>query len=432
MVLQRVLRPPLAPTCRNQLLPPRYWFHMRLPMERRKFLELGALAGATATSQACAPSLPGTTSSPSLGDHELRRRLRFIDRIMGSVERASPRWLREHEPQPLSARDQIDARLTQSTIRSLLLTGSIGDLPVEERQHPEVVARLGQAAPEVDYALFGMMARLTMMPADEHDTIQRALRDDPDMVEQIGDCLDQDASDLGVPLRRRLHLRKLLRHVGWRLRRQTLSTVLDEYVGKVRRLAQSSAQSTAPAIAPAPPQVEIDRWSKELDMLVSFYAPTAPQPTKGATTAAPDLDGLAPKDTDPPATVGDPIDSEQAGAEADANTGEQGVAEPKNLNPSGTPPNRPQSPAVDTEQAPHRPQQSTYWTERAVDAKDLMKAGGITMGVGAGVAALSGGLLVVIPITSLVGLTVAAILLIAGLIVLSVGAARLGEAKKHL
>lgn len=393
-------------------------------MERRKFLELGALAGATATSQACAPSLPGATSPPSLGDRELRRRLRFIDRIMGSVEHASPRWLRDHDPRPLSARDQIDSRLTQSTIRSLLLTGSVGDLPVEERQHPEVVARLGQAAPEVDYALFGMMARLTMMPADEHDTIQRALRDDPDVVERIGDCLDQDAGDLGVPVRRRLHLRKLIRHVGWRLRRQSLSTVLDEYVGKVRRLTQSSA----PALAVAP-QPEIDQWSKELDLLVSFYAPTSPQPSTEA-AAAPDTSALAPEDTDPPTTDGKLDDADQAGAGADASTGEQ---EPKNLNAPATPPSRPQPSAVDTEQAPRRPlQPSIYWMTRATDARDLKRAGGITMGVGAGLAALSGGLVVVIPIGGLVGLTVAAILLIAGLIVLSVGAAKLRQTKKHL
>jgi len=385
-------------------------------MERRRFLELGALAGASATSQACAPSLHESTVPTEGGDFELRRRLRWLDRMMGSVEHVFPRLFHDHEPRELSTHEHADAQLTQSTFRSLLLMGSIGDLPEQERRHPEVTARLGHAAPEADYALLGMMARLSMMPADEHDTIQHALRDDPGIVDQIGDWMDQDARDLGVPLRRRLHLRKLLRHVGWRLRRQSLSTIVDEYASKVERIARAGSEGSTPELAAHTSQAEIERWSQQLAHLVSLYEPSP---------ASSELD--EPTTPEPDATTTEP----ETELETEPETDELNPF--LNVNASATPltPSPPETP--ETPEIPERSTRELAALQREnkiASARRTIKTGGITTGVGAGIALVSGLILLGIPIVGAIGLTVAAIALIAGLVILSVGAVRLRRAKQ--
>lgn len=375
-------------------------------MERRRFLELGALAGAGATSQACAP-MRASTAPAATSDRTLRQRLRWLDRLLGSVELVRPRILRDHVPRELSSHEQADVRLTQSTLRSLLLTGSIADLPEEQRCCSEVVTRLDRAAPEVDYAIFGMMTRLSRMPAEEHAGVQQALREDPSIVDEIGDFLDQDSRDLGVPLRRRLHMRTLIRHVGWRLQRQSLSTVLGEHLDKVERLTQRSARGSLALLPVRPPPAEVERWSSELAHLVGLYDAG---PVGDASMDPP------PEAVEPSGTIAEP--ASESPVPATPEPSEEEASPSADVEPDWDPP-----PLVGGSSVKEHQRQTL-----AEKGKRNMIAGGSVMAAGIGLAVLSGSV-VVVDLVGAVGLTVAAILLIIGLIILSVGAVRARRAR---
>ncbi|MBK7823686.1 hypothetical protein [Nannocystis sp.] len=61
-------------------------------------------------------------------------------------------------------RDPLDEQLCRSSLRALLLTGSVKDLPEADRSRPEVQTRLDAHAAEVDFAVHGMSHRLAHMP----------------------------------------------------------------------------------------------------------------------------------------------------------------------------------------------------------------------------------------------------------------------------
>jgi hypothetical protein len=78
------------------------------------------------------------------------------------------------------------------------------------------------------------MGRMT--PADRLD-LKEAIEREPELPMRVIEALDRESEALGISAKRRLHLRTLGTQVAFRMRQQSPSAVIEEYVGKVERMA---------------------------------------------------------------------------------------------------------------------------------------------------------------------------------------------------
>lgn len=135
-------------------------------------------------------------------------------------------------------------RLFRSTLRGALVATSLGDLAAEAQVHPEVQRRLWGAMDEIDDAVVGVARALESLSADERAEIGRALRDEPELGRAVLAVLDAEAASAGVSDERRAHLRRTGEHACFRLRQSTPGFIADqaEKLAKVRPLAAGEAE----------------------------------------------------------------------------------------------------------------------------------------------------------------------------------------------
>lgn len=369
-------------------------------MQRRNFLRWG-VAGAAA-SGGCATS--GATFDPEraakrsqrppLSEHELGQRLGALDRGMHHIQSARLGWA----PTTATGEDSVDAQLFRSSMRSLLLTSSVNDLPEADRQRPEVRQRINDIAPEASYAVSGSLERVSQISKHELGDIQAALKTDPDLAKRIAEAIDDEAIAGGVPLRRRLHFRRMVNHVLWRMKKQSVGLVIEETLTKVQRMADRYANSEHLRAVLEPRPEDIRRWDAQTRRVAALYQ----DPATAAPPADPAADPLAGEPTPGPAIEAnaDPLAAQQA---------QQAAFEQR----------------MQAQYAEERRHQ------REESGKGLMIAGGATMGASVAVALLGVGLFFGGPfiIAGLVSWTVAGILLIVGIILMIVGAIRRSNAR---
>ena len=373
-------------------------------MQRRNFLRWG-VAGAAATG-ACAPS--GATLDPEraakrsqrppLSDHELQQRLTAIDHGMRHIQSARLGWA----PAAAHGEESVDAQLFRSSMRSLLLTSSVNDLPEADRARPEVRQRILDVAPEVDYAVSGSLQRVSQISQHELTDIQAALKDDPGLPKQIAEAIDEQAHDGGVPLRRRLHFRRMVNHVLWRMKKQSVGLVIEETMAKVQRMADRYAKSDHLRAVLEPNPADIARWDAQTRRVAALYPapPTARYQDPTATTPPPSSE-VAP----------DPLAASSITPAADP-AAVQRAQEIEFMR------------RMEAQRTEDRRQQ------REESGRSLMVAGGATMGAGVALALIGVGLVFTpLIIVGWVSWTVAGILLIVGIILMIVGAVRRSRAR---
>jgi hypothetical protein len=153
-------------------------------MHRRSFVRASVL-GATTTglASACSQTPREDANAPTAARRHLRQPPRPARPRMDDL-RCRPitlgRVASKAANTPLVCReDPLDEQLYRSSLRALLLTGSIKDLPEADRSRPEVQARLDAHAAEVDFAVHGMTHRLAHMPPDELARVQDRLQPRP-------------------------------------------------------------------------------------------------------------------------------------------------------------------------------------------------------------------------------------------------------------
>lgn len=258
-------------------------------MQRRKFVRAGLLGATASGLGACRPS--DGSAAPALTEAEveaatevqLASQLARLDGGMGHIA-CSPITVRDLNRRAANRhveckKDPLDEQLVRSSLRALLLTGSIKDLPEREQGRPEVAERLAAASPEVDFAVYGMTEQLSALSVTELAEIQELLRTDPKAAPRVAEMLAEEATAAGIPLRRRLHFRRLVNHVLWRLEHQPASLLLDEYTRKVRRnTAQIERQLQRDpgrhGSLVADPE-EVARWEAQTLRVVARHQPEA-------------------------------------------------------------------------------------------------------------------------------------------------------------
>ncbi len=248
-------------------------------MQRRSFVRASVL-GATTTGLASACSQAPRGSHAPTDDDEFHNNLALLDRGMEDL-RCRPidlgRVASKAANAPLVCReDPLDEQLYRSSLRALLLTGSVKDLPEADRSRPEVQARLDAHAAEVDFAVEGMTHRLAHMPPDELARVQDRLQRDPGLAQRIIEYIDDEAHKSEFPLARRLRLRRLARVALWRLRHQPVEMVVQECTHKVQRLAERLSPLARDTPFARPPAEDVAYWEAQTSRVALRYQDTTP------------------------------------------------------------------------------------------------------------------------------------------------------------
>lgn len=202
-------------------------------MDRRDVLKLGALASVSGSGCAALLGNPGAVSSGELGGF-----LSALDDAMTSVTNGDffARLMTPTEDPEITARAKAGEELTKKTMRSLLLVGTLSELPPEQLAHESVQARLRDSMGEFDDAMFGMSNLLESLSPAERADISKALKDDPNLGMRVMGAVDQEAASFGVSLKQRTKLRVISAQVTSRLKTSADLTA-TEYVGKMQKIA---------------------------------------------------------------------------------------------------------------------------------------------------------------------------------------------------
>lgn len=212
-------------------------------MERRDVLKFGVMTAGLGSS-GCAALLahPATVSASQLPD--------FLGALDASLERLGKTSLfdallpAERTPE-LNERAARGEALAKKTLRSLLLVGTLQELPPEQLAHEEVQARLRAHMGEFDDAMFGTTSLLEGLSPTERERLSQALRDDPALGMKVMGALDEEAASFGVSLGQRTKLRAVSSHACSRLR-QSPELTFSEYAAKMRKVeARHGARAEA-------------------------------------------------------------------------------------------------------------------------------------------------------------------------------------------
>lgn len=217
-------------------------------MDRRDVLKLGAAASLGGSGCASLLSNPA-----AVGAGEMDGFLASLDGALDSIgSRTSfDRFLPSARNAQLAARAKRGEELTRKTLRSLLLVGTLQELPPEQLAHEGVQQRLRTSMGEFDDAMFGMTSMLEGLSSTERADISRALREDPQLGMRVMGAVDEEAATFGVSMKVRTKLRGLSTHTCARLR-QSPELMVTEYTGKMHKLAaRHGAQAEAERAAAA-------------------------------------------------------------------------------------------------------------------------------------------------------------------------------------
>jgi hypothetical protein len=129
--------------------------------------------------------------------------------------------------------------LARSAIRTLYLTGMLGDLPVEQQLHSGMQERLWSELPMMDEAVDRMEDFLASRTDADLARVQAALRGPDRVAERIADALDAEAERVGVSAWRRRQVRDTIALAAWRLAHQPPALIVHEYMDKIARVDAS-------------------------------------------------------------------------------------------------------------------------------------------------------------------------------------------------
>jgi hypothetical protein len=267
-------------------------------MQRRDLLKQAAataavagIAGATATTQGGCASVPRGPAAPA-DPAAARAYLELLDRSLALTPamrpvhelamRAAAREPTAEEQQVLDAHDGLFQRM----VRALFVTQSFRDLDPEVQVHPEVQTRMASHLDEIDATMWDVNNFLAARTADERDGLRQALRRNPRLAMDVAEALDLRAAAMGVAKQRRRQLRHIMRQATFRMRTEAPGALIDEYTEKVQRLAGSDG-NTALALAMAKQLGEQQFWRYQHLVAQDAGAggATAATATAGAATA---------------------------------------------------------------------------------------------------------------------------------------------------
>ena len=259
-------------------------------MKRRELLKFsaGIAAGAALGTAGCA--MPGVRQ---VGDRLVPE---DIDAFLGGwdshlAEIGQSKFVEGfaagYHGRPLSA-DQLQdlepsETLCRRMLHTLVLTQSFRDLSEDSQRHPEVQKRMLDNAQEINDTVFAVSTHLEGMDASQRKAIQEALLRRPDLAMEIAETFDGAAARAGMTGRRRVQLRSMMTQTSFRLSKADPGTVIDECVGKVKRVSEPRRAEMLSSLTAAQAGNEAFFRSGQSDYGTT---PTGPTPAAAPDTSA--------------------------------------------------------------------------------------------------------------------------------------------------
>jgi hypothetical protein len=212
-------------------------------IDRRRFLQAGAVAGIAGVSGVGCGALPAHLDVPGADEMlslDMGGFLKRLDASLGFIR--SSISIDELIPAKTMRAVEQDQRfstsdtLVRDALRSLLMVTSFNELPDVGQAHPGVQARMLGATDDLDRAVLDMHRTMKALTPTERADAARALREDPQLRARVLDKLDHEAEIAGVSPSRRAHMAKVGRHAAFRLQ-QSAPLFFDELDRKVEKVA---------------------------------------------------------------------------------------------------------------------------------------------------------------------------------------------------
>ena len=247
-------------------------------MERRGFLRTSFLGGLAVGGAACASNDARRDGPAPLSDAELERTMRHLDRALAGVRGVPSDWYVTPEVGARMTRAQVerarmDGELLRSSLRSMLVTSTVAELPKPSREDPRVLARLQDIVHEADFAALGTVARLQALTPEDLRSFDEELRRNPDFIAEVVDLIDEQAAAHEVSPSRRRHLRAMARHLATDLRRDSSEKVVERTLRQAQRVMlrhETMDREMTFAEASTP---EALRWAALTTRAVDLYEP---------------------------------------------------------------------------------------------------------------------------------------------------------------
>ena len=202
-------------------------------MKRRQFI-IGA--GAVAASTSGCANIEGLIS-PNWADVSPKEMGSFLvdfDKAMHGIAIAESQSGLQHAFKS-SNYQGADVRLFRQGMRSLLMLGSFRELSMDGKMHPGVQQRMQYSSPELVSAVKGLTGKLASMSSKERSNLKKKLKEKPELAERVLEAMDHEAASVGIPIRRRVQLRKM-GHVIMRQLKNAPDLFIDEYTTKSNKL----------------------------------------------------------------------------------------------------------------------------------------------------------------------------------------------------
>ena len=205
-------------------------------MERRDFVKVSAGAAGLALT-GCAPTLHQASPRPSPSS---KLPPGYLDRYDSGLAR-----IREWSPSTEAGKPSADVdRLARNGLTTMFVAGMLGDLPLEAQVDDGMQERVQASVATLDATGEEMMDFLRSRTDDDWRDLQTKLRVHG-AGKQIIENLDAEAARSGVSERRRGQLRSMFTEIEFRLREQSPSIVVDEYIGKMEKVAATDPEQDA-------------------------------------------------------------------------------------------------------------------------------------------------------------------------------------------
>lgn len=217
-------------------------------MDRRKFVKLGILTGATgvavlnSTSGAAVRFLESTVPEDPPPDMD-----EILSRMDAGMRKISTWNLVDDftgttDPSPDRERANQVAR---NAVKSLYVTAMFCDMPVAAQVQPGAQKRIMAALPEMGTAAERMEEYLDTHGKLSDEQLQAFLRRDDDPGMRFLENFNNLAKDQGITAQRRLQIRAMTTNILWRLKNQPPDLLLSECNEKMKRVSASSGSDIA-------------------------------------------------------------------------------------------------------------------------------------------------------------------------------------------
>ena len=210
-------------------------------MKRRGFIKTGMVTMAAGSSSNAALGEIVIPLSENISHLEMENFISDLDLRMDRISFSGGNYLKNLFNQTPTKTEEDFFR---SSLRTLLLIGNFGDLPIKGQVHPMMQKRLHYSAPEISYSITSSIDMLKNMPDETMEDVRSALSENPDLGDSIMEALDLEAQAIGVSAARRRQMRIMGKRINRRLKHSP-DMLISEYVRKADKLLLTSDSDDA-------------------------------------------------------------------------------------------------------------------------------------------------------------------------------------------